>query len=213
MNITVPQLIAAGIAPTQAKAFAEPLTAACALHDITTPARIAAFVAQIAHESANFTALEESLYYRTPERIRAMWPTRVPTLRDAAVLARNPQALANVVYADRNGNGNPASGDGWRYRGRGLIQLTGRANYRAATQSRTRDYEANPELVATPQDACLTAAWYWAQHGCNTLADASNIDAITRVINGAAMAGREDRRENYREALVAFSARPAAVVA
>lgn len=208
--ITTAQLVAAGIAPTQAKAFAEPLTAACALHDITTPGRIAAFVAQIAHESANFTALEESLYYRTPERIRTMWPTRVTSMQQAATLARNPQALANLVYANRNGNGDVASGDGWRYRGRGLIQLTGRGNYRAATQTRTRDYEANPELVATPQDACLTAAWYWAEHGCNAMADASNLDAITRIINGPAMAGKEDRRENYREALVAF--RPRAVV-
>jgi putative chitinase len=203
--ITVAQLVAAGIAPTQARLFADPLSAACQAHGINTPARIAAFVAQCAHESAGFTALEESLYYRTPERIRAMWPTRVPSLADAAALCRNPQALANRVYAGRNGNGDPASGDGWRYRGRGLIQITGRANYRAVTTSATRDYEARPELLAQPLDACLTAAAWWAARGLNALADGSQIDAITRAVNGPAMAGAADRRENYREALVAFA--------
>ena len=203
MRPSVAYLIAAGIAPTQAKLFAGPLAAACALHGIDTPVRVAAFVAQCAHESTNFTALEEGLYYRTPERIRAIWPTRVPSLQLASTLARNPQGLANWVYAGRNGNGDEASGDGWRYRGRGLIQITGRANYREATQAASRDYEAHPELAAEPSDACMIAAWYWARHGCNVLADASNLDAITRIINGPAMAGAADRRERFREALAA----------
>lgn len=206
--ITIAQLIGAGIAPTQAKAFAAPLTAACALHDITTPVRIAAFVAQVAHESMNFTALEESLYYRTPERIRAMWPTRVASLQQSATLVRNPQALANRVYANRLGNGDTASGDGWRYRGRGLIQLTGRANYAAAEQATGRPYTADPDLVAQPADACLTAAWFWSANGCNALADGSQIDAITRVINGPGMVGLIDRRENFREGLLAFAHQP-----
>ena len=203
--ITIQSLISAGIAPTQAKAFAVPLADACERWAIRSPVRVAAFVAQCGHESLGFTHLEEDLYYRTPERIRAMWPRRVPTLADAAVLCRSPKALASIVYADRNGNGGPETGDGWAYRGRGLIQLTGRTNYRAATLSAGRDYEAHPDLVAQPSDACATAAWYWATHGCNELADASNIDAITRVINGPAMAGKVDRAERFREALVAFT--------
>lgn len=203
--ITPTQLIAAGIAPTQAKLFSDPLSAACALYDISTPVRIAAFVAQCAHESTSFTALEEGLYYRTPERIRAIWPSRVPSLADATTLARNPQGLANRVYAGRNGNGDTASGDGWRYRGRGLIQLTGRANYAIAAAALGRPYVEQPDLVAQPSDACLTAAHYWTTHGCNALADSSQIDAITRVINGSAMAGAAERRELFREALLAFN--------
>jgi len=208
MIITPQHLIGAGIAPTQAKQFAEPLSAACAEYHINTPVRAAAFVAQCAHESLNFTRLEEGLWYRTPERIRAIWPARVPSLADAARLVGQPQALANRVYASRNGNGDESSGDGWRFRGRGLIQLTGRANYRKATRTPARDYEAHPELLTQPADACMTAAWFWASTGCNDLADGSQIDAITRTINGPALAGAADRRENFREALAALSSSP-----
>lgn len=204
MQPTIQSLIAAGIAPTAARRFVEPLARACAQFGIDTTVRLAAFVAQTGHESACFTQLEESLYYRLPERIRAIWPTRVPSMADATTLIRNPQALANRVYAGRNGNGPEASGDGWKYRGRGLIQITGRANYQAASESAARDYVSNPDLVAQPEDACLTAGWFWAQAGCNLLADGSQIDAITRRINGPAMAGADDRRERFREALVAF---------
>jgi len=206
--IDVARLIAAGISPTQAKAFAAPLSKACERFKINTPARISAFVAQCAHESGGFSKLEESLYYTTPERIRAIWPVRVPSLADAATLTRQPQKLANVVYANRNGNGNTASGDGWAFRGRGLIQVTGRANYAAMTAAIAddNDFESVPDLLAQPDWACMSAAAWWAMHGCNELADSSQIDALTRVINGPAMAGAMDRRENFREALVAFAA-------
>ena len=205
MSITVATLIACGIGPTPARLFADPLAAACQLFAINSPVRQAAFIAQCSHESARFTILEENLYYRTPERIRAMWPTRVPSLGDAAKLACSPAALANRVYSGRNGNGDEASGDGWAFRGRGLIQLTGRANYRAATQTPARDYEQHPELVATPGDACITAAHFWATAGCNELADSSQIDAITRAINGPAMAGALERRELFRDAMAAMA--------
>lgn len=196
--ISTQLLIAAGVDPAAARRFADPLSAAAALHAIDTPARVAAFLAQVLHESAMLTRLEESLHYRTPERIRAMWPTRVPSLAAAAALVGRPQELANLVYANRNGNGPPASGDGWAYRGRGLIQLTGRANYRAATCSPSADYEHHPDLVAQPDHAALTAAWYWRAHRCNELADAGQVDTITRVINGPAMAGAAERRELHR---------------
>jgi len=199
MNITVAQLIGAGIAPTQAKAFVDALNQVLPLFNINTAPRIAAFIAQCAHESTNFTALEESLYYRTPERIRAMWPTRVPNLALAATLCRNPVVLANKVYSDRLGNGNEASGDGWKYRGRGLLQITGRGNYREA------GFEAIPEDVAKPYGAVMTACKFWSRNNLNALADSSNIDAVTRVINGPAMVGKVERRENFREALAAMS--------
>jgi len=203
--ISVTTLIAAGINPTPARAFADALSEACSHFDIKTPVRQAAFVAQCAHESEGFTRLEESLYYTTPERIRAMWPARVPSLADAATLCRKPEALANRVYANRNGNGDESSGDGWRYRGRGLIQLTGRANYLAAECAIGTAYKSTPDLVALPQHAAMTAAWFFSAAGCNSLADASNIDGITRQINGPAMAGAGDRRQRFDEAVRAFA--------
>lgn len=204
--IEVASLVAAGIGPTQARTFEAPLLAACAAFEIDTPARQAAFVAQCAHESRLFTVLEENLFYRTPERICAIFRSTVPTLAIAQTLAGNPQQLANHVYANRNGNGDEASGDGWRYRGRGLIQLTGRKNYTRAAQDLDRDYVATPDLVLQPADACLSAAWFWHAGNLNALADAGRIDDITRAINGPAMAGARERRQLTDAALSAFAA-------
>ena len=203
--LTIATLITAGLSPTAARRFAEPLAQACSHFAIDTPARQAAFVAQCLHESLGMTQLEESLYYRTPERIAAMWPTRFRTPADAVPYLRSPQALANFVYANRNGNGDEASGDGWRYRGRGLIQLTGRANYLAAEAAIGEPYMSEPDLLLQPTHAAMTAAWYFAASGCLPLADASDIDAITRRINGAAMAGRLQRRQAFDEAVRAFA--------
>lgn len=201
----IAQLIAAGIAPTLARAFAEPIKQTFDRFGIDTPVRRAAFIAQASHESRGFAALEESLYYRTPERIRAMWPRRVPDLAGAARLARNPKVLANRVYADRLGNGDEASGDGWKYRGRGLFQLTGKANYTEAATALSRPYVAQPELVSLPLDAALTAGWYWSRNDLNDLADGSQIDAITKRINGPAMVAADERRSLFDEALLAFA--------
>lgn len=190
-------LIACGIAPTQARQFAGPLAEACQRFHIDTKPRVAAFLAQVAHESANFTRTEENLYYSTPERIRAMWPKRVPTLADAATLTRNPKALATRVYSNRLGNGDEASGDAFRFIGRGLVQLTGRTNYHVAGDALGRPYLAHPELVAKPDDAAYTAAWFWASIKGNDLADAGLIDDLTRRINGPGMVGADDRRSRF----------------
>jgi putative chitinase len=206
MTINLATLVAAGIAPTQARLFAEPLASACERFGIATPVREAAFVAQCAHESEGFTRLEESLYYRRPERVREMWPGRVRDLVQASRLVGNPQGLANWVYSSRNGNGDVASGDGWRYRGRGLLQLTGRANYSAAAAAIGRPYLECPDLVAEPWDACATAAWFFTQQaGCLPLADASDTAAITRRINGPGMVGLADRRQRFEQAVQAFA--------
>lgn len=205
MPITPAQLIAAGVGPTQAKAFADPMSAACALFDISTPKRLAGFVAQCVHESAGFAHLEENLWYSTPERIRAVWPSRISSLADAKALCGKPEALANAVYSLRNGNGDSASGDGWRYRGRGLFQLTGRHNYADASLELNRPYIEQPELVATPSDACLTAAWYWHCNKLNLLADAGNVRGITWAINGAALEGLPKRIDLYTQALGVFA--------
>lgn len=187
-------LITAGIGPTQARAFQPHLSVACSLFDINNVARLAGFIAQCHIESDGFTQLEEGLWYRDPVRIRAIFPSSVKTADQAAALVRNPQALANTVYANRLGNGPVASGDGWRYRGRGLKQLTGRANYAQAASALARPYVESPELVALPEDASLTAAWFWAANGCNALADAQQWDAITRKVNGPGMLKAKERR-------------------
>lgn len=203
--IDVARLVAAGVAPTQARIFADPLKAACALWGIDTPARIAAFLAQAMHESARLTKLEESLYYTTPERIRAVFPRTVPSLELAQRLIRNPERLANLAYAGKNGNGDVNSGDGWVYRGRGIFQLTGRANYTAAQVACNRPYVAEPWRVAEPSDACLTAAHYWHTHSLNVLADTMQVDAITRAINGPAMVAAAERRQFTEEAARVFA--------
>jgi putative chitinase len=203
--ITIAQLIAAGIAPTQARIFAEPLTLSCARFAINTPARIASFVGQCRVESADFTKLEENLYYTTPERILKLFPSRVSSLQQAQRLARNPKALANCVYAGKNGNGDEASGDGWAHRGRGLIGLTGRANYFAAGVGCGRPYLEQPDLVAQPPDACMAAGWYWYSNKLNPLADSMQTDEITRAVNGRAMLHADLRRQYAEEGARAFA--------
>ncbi len=199
-------LVEAGIAPRVAENYAQPLAAACERFDIRTPARVAAFVSQCAFESRGFVALEEGMLHRTPERICAMWPECVRDLSEAESLVGAPQRLANHVHAGRHGNGDAASGDGWRYRGRGLIRLLGRAVYREAGAALERPYEASPELVARPQDACLASAWYWRQRGFNELADRLQFDAITRFIHEqvSPMGGLYERRALFRGALAAL---------
>lgn len=202
----IERLIAAGVHPTQAKAFAEPLKAAMALFDISTEERQAAFLAQCMIESQGFTRLEENLYYTTPARVNAFF-SAITTDAEAALYIRNPKALANKVYANRNGNGDEASGDGWAYRGRGLIQLTGRANYKAASEGVGMGavYLHKPALVAEPSDAALTAAWYWESRGCNQMIDAGNFDATTRLINGPAMLHKHERAAAFHHNLTAFA--------
>lgn len=156
--------------------------------EIDTPARRAAFLAQVGHESSQLTRLVENLNY-SARGLAATWPSRYlgadgqPNAL-AQRLARNPRAIANNAYASRNGNGDEASGDGWCYRGRGLLQITGRANYRAAGDGLGQPLEAEPELLEQPEWAAISAAWWWSTHGLNDLADRGEFAAITRRING-----------------------------
>jgi putative chitinase len=198
------QLIACGIGPTQARVFLDPLRSAFEQFRIDTACRMAGFIAQAAHESTNFARLEENLHYSTPERIISTFSS-VRSIADAVPLIRNPEALANHVYANRGGNGDEASGDGWRYRGRGLFQLTGRANYMAAGDALGTDLKGHPDRVAQPDMAVATSAWYWAAANCNELADGAQIDVITRKINGRAMLGAVERRNLFDNALRVLS--------
>lgn len=201
MIITVDMLAVVGVKPTQATAFLDSLNAACAAYDISTRPQLASFLAQCSVESIGLTHLEEDLYYSTPERIRQIFPRQVPSLDVAATLARNPQALANRVYAGRLGNGDEASGDGWRYRGRGVLQTTGRQHYEDAANGVGRPYLDQPDLLAQPSDACLAAAWYWNDNNLNAVADAARWDDITKAINGPGMEQAAYRTQLTLEAL------------
>jgi putative chitinase len=203
--LTLPQLIAAGITPTVARVFLPHLIAAFDHFEIDTPRRMAAFVGQYSHETSGFTRLEENLYYTDPARIAQMF-SALREVEKARTFTRQPKALANRVYANRNGNGSEASGDGWNYRGRGLPHLTGRGNYRAAGSALGLPLEQNPDRVAEPEAAVLAGAWYWKANGLNAIADRWQLDAITRGINGTAMAGRTDRVERCNRALEALLA-------
>jgi putative chitinase len=208
MILTVATLIAAGVGPSQARAFIDPLKAACALFDISTPARMAGFVAQCRVESTNFTRLEEGLFYTTPERIRAMWPSRVSSLADAAALCRNPKALANRVYNGRMGN-RAGSDDGWHFRGRGPKQITGRDNYTAFEKwlhDRNLPFpiRTQPEALLAPEAGALSAAWFWKSHNLDAVlvnykSDGPAVIELTRRINGGQL-GLDHRRELYDKA-------------
>ena len=201
--LNLPQLIAAGITPTVARVLLPHLIVAFDRFEIDTPRRMAAFIGQYSHETSGFTRLEENLYYTDPARIAQMF-SALREVEKALAFTRQPKALANRVYANRNGNGSEASGDGWNYRGRGLPHLTGRGNYRAAGSALGLPLEQNPDRVAEPEAAVLVGAWYWKANGLNALADRWQLDAITRGINGAAMAGRVDRVERCNRALDAL---------
>jgi putative chitinase len=170
---------------------------------ITTALRLQHFMAQIAHESAGLTALEENLSY-SAGALRRVWPHRFPTEEVATAYARQPERIANRAYGGRYGNGPEESGDGWRYRGRGLKQLTFRANYRAAGTRLGMPLEDRPELAAEFPGALLTALDFWATRNCNAAADADDVEALTRIINGG-LNGIEDRRDKLYTAKAVFA--------
>jgi predicted chitinase len=143
--------------------------------------RLAHFMAQILHESGAFTITTESLNYR-PERLLDVWPTRFKTLEDAQPFARNPEALANNVYGGRMGNVDP--GDGWRYIGRGLLQLTGRESYEKYGKQLGVDLAGNPDLAFSAEWCLPIAAAEWAASNCNAFADADDLRKVTKAING-----------------------------
>ena len=171
-------------------------------YDISTPQRVAAFVAQAAHESGGFTALHENLNYR-PETLRKVFPKYFPTDDLANQYAHNPEMIANRVYANRMGNGDEASGDGFRYCGRGLIQLTGKQNYQAFADSIETPVEQVPDFLQTFEGAVQSACWFWENNNLNQYADSGDILTMTKRINGGTI-GLEDRQQHYNQALQVF---------
>ena len=171
-------------------------------YEINTAQRIAAFVAQCSHESGGFTALKENLNYKAVT-LRKIFPKYFPSDDLANAYANMPnkhEAIANRVYASRMGNGDEHSGDGYRYCGRGLIQLTGKTNYQSFADSLEMNVEDVPEYLATFEGAAQSACWFWESNNLNQWADKGDIVTLTKRINGGTI-GLEDRIKHYEHAL------------
>jgi putative chitinase len=171
---------------------------------ISTPRQQAAFIGQCGHECGHFKLLEENLNYRAATLMK-LWPKRFPTQEIANEYEKQPKKIANKVYASRMGNRDEASGDGYRFRGRGCIQLTGSDGYYHAGKALGVDFWANPELVATPMYAALTAGWFWSTRKCNELAEAGDWIGLTKKINGGTI-GLNDRIKHINHALEVLTA-------
>ena len=162
---------------------------------VTTARRLCHFMGQVFVETGGFTLMEENLNYRNPERLDAIFSAVRGTEDAKMLIAAGPQAIANRVYAGRLGNGNEASGDGWRYRGSGYKQLTGRANYRDIGSKIGIDLEGQPELARDPVGAARVAFAFWDNRKCSPLADVGDLEGITEKVNGPARLGLAERRE------------------
>ena len=168
-------------------------------YEINTPLRVAHFVAQCAHESGNFVFIKENLNYRAAS-LQKTFAKYFPTAELAAQYEKRPEKIANRVYANRMGNGDEASGDGWLYCGRGLIQLTGKDNYTFFAGSLGITTQEASEYLQTFEGAAQSACWYWEQNNLNKFADANDVKGLTRAINGGYI-GLEDRQSHTEHAL------------
>jgi len=160
-------------------------------YDINTTPRVAAFLAQCGHESGDFIFLQENLNYKA-ESLMRVWPKYFPNMEIANQYAHNPEKIANRAYAGRMGNGPEESGDGWAHCGRGLIQLTGRANYQAFADSIETPIQDIPHYLATFEGAVQSACWFWESNNLNAVADAGDMVKMTKIINGGTL-GLDDR--------------------
>lgn len=171
--------------------------------EITSVGRVAAFVAQTAHESGGYRALTENLNY-AGDRLASIWPKHFSDV-DVAEYHRNPEKIANRAYRNRMGNGDETSGDGYRYRGRGLIQLTGKDNYSRFAEYAGISAEQAADYLETPRGAVHSACWFWYANDLNTYADAGDFTGMTKRINGGTI-GLDDRIKHYNEACHIFGA-------
>ena len=198
----------------------QPIIETCVEFEINTPQRIAAFLAQTSHESAGYTMLTENLNYRA-STLAACWPTRfaemgpnkkpkkdakgalIPT-KVALSIEKKPELIANMVYSSRMGNGPPQSGEGWKFRGRGAKQLTGKDNYKRCGDALGVDLVANPDLLLEPLYAARSAGWFWKTNNLSPLADASDIKTMTKKINGGFI-GLEARQALFDKIMAAIN--------
>lgn len=188
---------------------------ACDKFEINTPTRIAGFLAQTAHESAGYTALVENLNY-SADTMAVVWPNRFAEMgadkkpikengknkpnKFALALHRNPELIANVVYSNRMGNGAVESGEGWKFRGRGLKQCTGKFTYEKCGQGLSVDLLSDPDLLRQPKYAALSAGWFWQTNKCSDFADKGDFEGLTKRINGG-LIGLADRKSRYERVL------------
>ncbi len=209
MKITVDQLGAMIPTNNEVEAWCEELNKALPKYDIDTPQRIAGFVSQCAHESRDFTATEENLNYSQGALERVFGRYFGAGKRNAAEYARNPEKIANYVYMDefrsaRGALGNTQEGDGWRFRGGGLKQLTGRNNYEGFAKDYDMSAEEAADWVRTKEGALASALWFWNKNNLNTIADTGDVVALTKRINGGDI-GLADRKQRYGVAMQALT--------
>lgn len=169
------------------------------LYEINTPNRMAAFIAQCQHESANFTVLSENLFY-SAQGLNKVFGKYFPTINDAVPFAKQPEKIANKVYANRMGNGAESSGEGYKFRGRGVFQLTGKDNYQNFAKTKGMELDGVVKYLETPKGALESACWFWKKHNLNTVIDTQGIDKVSQIINGG-IDGLIDRKEKYNNIL------------
>lgn len=194
MNISLDDLykINGNINKDKCEYYIEALNIILPQYEIDTKLRLCHFLAQIIHESGHLKYNQENLNY-SAKALRSVFGKYFKTDSEAEVYARKPEKIANKVYANRMGNGNEASGDGWKYKGAGLIQLTGKDNYKKCSDALNLNLLEKPELIYTNPEICVkTACWFWSSNNLNSLADIDDIKSITRRINGG-YNGLEDR--------------------
>ena len=183
--------------------WAEPLSETCEEFGIDTPYRIAGFISNTAHESGGFKYVKENLNYSAASLMR-VWPTRFPAHEIAQRYAMQPEKIANRAYADRMGNGDEASGDGYRFLGRGLIQLTGKNQYVAYSLACDNEALQHPEIVEQPKYAAESAGWFWNVNKLNTLADAQDVVGMRKRVNGG-FNGLDDVQMKYSQVMDYFN--------
>jgi len=210
MKVESPLLVAAGV--KDPNKWLDAVVETCVEFEINTPQRIASFLAQTSHESGGYTMLSENLNYKAatlaacwPNRFAILGPDKKPKKDDkgkniptavANSIAGKPELIANLVYSNRMANGTAESGDGWKYRGRGLKQLTGKDNYARCGQSLNIDLLGNPDLLLEPIYAARSAGWFWKSNNLASFADRSDLEGMTKKINGG-LIGYAERKAKY----------------
>ena len=179
--------------------YCDALNEAMKEFEIDTPEREAMFLAQCGHESGNFSAVNENLNYKA-ESLTKVFHKYFPDMDTANEYAKQPEKIANRVYGNRMGNGDEESGDGWKYHGRGLIQLTGKNNYDACGEALDKDLDEDADYLSTPEGAARSAAWFWHKNNLNHFADNDDIVGCTKRVNGGTL-GLEERTEHYKKAM------------
>jgi putative chitinase len=182
--------------------YVEPLNDVMQFYEINNKERISMFLAQVGHESGGLRTIKENLNY-SGDRLKVIFPKYFRGV-DVSGFAKNPEKIANRVYANRMGNGDEASGDGYRYCGRGLIQLTGKSNYKAFADDMGWSLEDATAWLAEPEGACWSAGWFWDSRELNQWADKGDVLTVTKKINGGTI-GLEDRKSHYEAALEIFA--------